>query len=134
MNVFLSYERDGQDLATSLRTQLSMAGFEVWDPTTGLLPGDNFGTSIEAALEKSEAMVVVLTPQALRSPFTDREIQFALGSPRYKNRLIPVVTKGSIKAPWADYVQVVDASERSPSQVGRVVIDALKKSAVQPSH
>jgi len=134
MNVFLSYAMDDRDLAESLRTQLSKAGFEVWDPIVGLLPGDNVGTQIETALEKSEAMVVVVSPESQKSPFVNSEIQFALGSPRYKNRLIPVVTRGSIQAPWTDYVKVIEATGRSAYQVGRMVVDALNKSAVQPTH
>jgi hypothetical protein len=133
MNVFLSYAAEDQDLADSLRSQLSKAGFEVWDPIARLLPGDNVGTQIEAALEKSEAMVVLLSPKSQRSPFVNSEIQFALGSPRYKNRLIPVLVQGSTDAPWTDYVDVINAATRSPDQVGRMVVDALKKSAVSSS-
>jgi TIR domain len=133
MNVFLSYATEDQDLADSLRTHLSKAGFEVWDPIAQLLPGDNVGTQIEAALEKSEAMVVLLSPKSQRSPFVNSEIQFALGSSRYKNRLIPVLVQGSIDVPWIEYVDVINAATRSPDQVGRLVVDALKKSPIQAS-
>jgi hypothetical protein len=127
MNVFLSYASDDRDYAKSLYTQLVQAGFEVQDPQTSSLPGDNVGKEIGAALEKSDAMVVVVTPQSQKSPFVTGEIQFALGSSRYKNRLIPVLVEGSIKAPWADYVQVINAAGRSATHVGRMVVDALNK-------
>ena len=43
------------------------------------------------ALEESGAMVVLLTPAAIRSPDVRRNIEYALGAKNYSNRLIPVV-------------------------------------------
>ena len=55
------------------------------------MPGDNFGHEIARALEESEAMVVLLTPEALHSPWVKWEIESALSGTRYRNRLIPVL-------------------------------------------
>lgn len=101
MNIFLSYASDDRDYAQSLYSYLVAAGFNVEDPLEKHFPGDNVGKQIGSALEKSDAMVVVVTPEAQKSPFVNSEIQFALGSSRYKNRLIPVLIEGSIEAPWA---------------------------------
>jgi len=91
MDVFLSYADADQKLAADLASYLTRAGFVVRDPLKESLPGDNIGSQIETALEKSDAMVVLLSPDASRSQYVNSEIQYALGSPQYKNRLIPVV-------------------------------------------
>ena len=60
------------------------------DPDLNLLPGDNWAADVARALEESAAMVVLLTPNGITSPWVRREIMYALGTKRYSNRLIPV--------------------------------------------
>ena len=55
------------------------------------MPGDNLGHEVARALEESQAMVVLLTPEALHSPWVKWEIECALSGTRYRNRLIPVL-------------------------------------------
>ena len=131
MNVFLSYASSDQKLVNHLRAYLMKAGFKVWDPLVNSFPGDNLGTQIETALEESDAMVVILSPESQQSPFVNSEIHFALGSPRFKNRLILVLVEGSADVPWAQYVPIVNAKGRSGSRIGHLVVDALKKTAVK---
>ena len=47
-------------------------------------------------------MVVLLSPNALRSSAVRREIDYALGEQRYSNRLIPVLPKelNEEEIPW----------------------------------
>ena len=63
----------------------------MWDPDLNHLPGDNWAAMVGRALEESEAMVVLLTPAAVDSPYVKREIEYALGARNYSNRLVPVV-------------------------------------------
>jgi hypothetical protein len=133
MYVFLSYAMDDRKWAEALADYLMQEGFEVWDPATNVLPGDNPGTEVEKALENSEAMVVVLSPKSMRSHAVNSEIQYALGSSRFKNRLIPVLIGGKVEAPWADFVQVIQAAGRDEKKVGHLVADSLRKSAVKSS-
>ena len=68
---------------------------EVWDAAREILPGDNWAQQVSNALQESEAMVVLLTPDAVRSQWVRwemrRDIEYALGEKRFRRRLIPVV-------------------------------------------
>lgn len=94
MKVFISHSHSDAPLAATISKGLQDKGFEVWDPDLNLLPGDNWAAEIARALEESQAMVVLLTPNSVSSSNVKREIEFALGSKNYRNRLIPVVIGG----------------------------------------
>lgn len=100
MRVFLSYGLKDKDSAKELSKRLSAVGFEVWDEDQEILPGDNWALKLGAALEESEAMIVLLSPEGVKSPSVRREIQYALGSPKYKGRLIPVIVQPTENIPW----------------------------------
>ena len=91
MQVFLSHSHADAPLAAKVTSALSTRGLDVWDLDAQLLPGDNWAAEVARALEQSEAMVVLLTPQAVQSKHVMREMEYALGSKRYSHRLIPVV-------------------------------------------
>jgi hypothetical protein len=131
MDVFLSYADADQNWATELSTHLKREGFVVRDPLKDSFPGDNIGKEIESALEESEAMVVLLSPEASQSRYVSSGIQYALGSLRYKNRLIPVVVRGSTNQPWTRFVPVLKVGRRSAAEVGRLVVDTLTASTAQ---
>ena len=56
-----------------------------------IMPGDNWAAILGSALQESQAMVVLLTPDAIRSKWVPWEIEYALGQIRFRERLIPVV-------------------------------------------
>ena len=93
MKVFISHAHDERDQAIVRRIAegLRGQGLEVWYDEWEIWPGENFAEKISQALEESQAMVVVLTPNALRSPWVRREVEYALGSESYSGRLIPVI-------------------------------------------
>src|SRR2546427_13069892 len=90
MKVFISHATTDTDLAKRIIDGLKASGFQVWDPSE-VLPGDNWGAKLGEALEDSDAMVVLLTPNSLKSPNVTSEVGFALGNRNYKGRIIPVL-------------------------------------------
>ena len=90
MKVFISYAHSDAALAKKIVATLAAAGLEVWDDRE-ILPGDNWAEQVAQALKESEAMVVLLTPEATRSRWVRHEIEYALGEARYSKRLIPVL-------------------------------------------
>jgi len=99
MRVFLSHSHKDGELARELVSRLAAEGFRVWDDAE-LVPGDNWALAIGKALEESDAMIVLLSPDAARSDSVVREVEYALTSPRYKNRLLPVVVRPTARIPW----------------------------------
>ena len=94
MQVFISYSQQDEEWASKIRKVLEKEGLDVWDEGREILPGDNWAEKVGEALQESEAMVVLLTPNSPRSTNVKREIEYALGEKRYKDRLIPVIVGG----------------------------------------
>jgi len=90
MKIFISHSHKDDVLARKIADSLKTAGFNVWDDTDEIMPGDNWAAKIAEGLRESEAMVVLLTPAALESTWVRREIEYALGEAGYNKRLIPV--------------------------------------------
>lgn len=95
MKVFISHTHSDQGLAHKVAAILEQAGLEVWDATREILPGDNWAQEVSNALQESQAMVVLLTPDSVRSEWARWEmrwdIEYALTRKRFRRRLIPVV-------------------------------------------
>jgi hypothetical protein len=125
--VFLSYAQRDDKLAQALRTELEKGGFEVWDAAARLAPGDNWALEQGKALEDAKAMVVLLSPAALASDHVQREIDYALGEPRFKGRLIPVVVRPVKEIPWILETLQVLRIDADPERGSRRVLDALKR-------
>jgi hypothetical protein len=91
-------------IARQLAHRLSEAGLKVWIPEDEILPGDNWAKKVGQALEESDLMVVLVTPQAFESEWLKEEIQYALTAGHYKGRLIPVffgsASEASSDVPW----------------------------------
>ena len=79
----------------------------MWDTDLDVLPGDNWAAEVGRALEESEAMVVLLTADAINSPNVKREIEYALGAKRYSNRLIPVAVGDRERLPTHEIPWIV---------------------------
>lgn len=105
MKVFINYSSKDEALATKIVKSLEDAGLEAWYKKREILPGDNWAEKIASALKESNAMVVLVTPDALDSDAVQGSISYALVESAFKNRLIPVIVEESEdllidKLPW----------------------------------
>ena len=100
MRVYLSYDESDSKFAAELRNRLIDVGFEVWNPQTELAPGSNWLKETGRALERANAIVFVLSKRAVRSSSIQREIDHALTSKRFANRVFPVVIDDDVEVPW----------------------------------
>ena len=87
-------------MAQELAEALSEQGIHVSEPSTRVLQGDNFASSIASALKSADRMVVILTPNSVKSPLLQNEIAYALKRPRFKNNVVPVITGKVESYPW----------------------------------
>jgi len=85
MNVFISYSSTDKELARQIADALRNASFQVWNDTQ-IFPGDNWAELIANELRESDAMVVLLTPNSVDSPYINAEVGYALGEQGYKGR------------------------------------------------
>jgi hypothetical protein len=130
MNVFLSYTEADAKWAGQLRAALASAGYEVWNPAADLEPGHNWHLEVGRALERSDAMVVLLSPSSVHSPSVVSEIEYALSDARFRGRLIPVLVKPTADIPWIlRRLPLVRATKDAAETAERIAV-ALGKSPV----
>ncbi len=130
MQVFISYAHKDEAIAKEISSQLSEAGLKVWLGARELLPGENWSLGVGKALERSNAMVVLLSPDAVKSEVVRREVAFALASPRYEERVVPVVIRPTKEVPWfLARLQAIQGfgGSRMSKQIAQKIADALKK-------
>jgi TIR domain-containing protein len=127
--VFLSYASADAEFARGLGAQLRRLGFSVWDSAIDLLPGDNWGKELGKALEHADSMVVLVSRDAARSPWVQKEIEYALGEPRFKGRLVPVLIEHAPDAPWILRTLEQVPAAGGPEQAGERVASVLRAHA-----
>ncbi len=126
LKVFLSYAKRDDKLAQALRAELEMGGFEVWDPAAKLSPGDNWGLELGKGLRDADGGLALAGRSCLRARYK-REIDYALGEPRFKGRVIPVVVRAVKELPWILETLHVLRIDADPDRGSRRVLEALKR-------
>ena len=128
MNVFISYSQTDAKWAEVLRSGLADAGFAVSDPVGDMCAGENLHLEVGKALARADAMVVVLSPDSAASPFVRSEIEYALSSPQFRDRLIPVLVKPTEDIPWILRKQQFIRATKNMDETVHRVAEALHKS------
>jgi hypothetical protein len=115
-----------------LASCLKQSGLKVWDRSVQTLPGDNWALKTGEALEASDALVVLLSPGVGKSETIVRTVQYALGSERFQNRLIPVMVRPTTKFPWI--LKDLQVERGNPTEVGKHIVERLRKTGSQQLH
>ena len=123
MSVFVSYSSTDQKWAKELISHLIGEGLKVRDPRSEFFPGDNWSLEIGKALESSNALVLLVSPSAMKSESFRRETEYALGSKRFRDRLIPVIVKDTPKLPWI--LRHLNPEKGDPSRVSKRILKRL---------
>lgn len=74
--VFISYSRADEGFARRLATDLDRLGAEVWIDVDDIPPGVNWSTAIQQGLDTCDALVLVISPDALASKNVEDEWQY----------------------------------------------------------
>lgn len=127
MRVFISHSDEDQDRIRELVRQLENEGLDVFYDANEVFPGDNWAAKVGKAIESSQAMVVVLTEGASRSQRVQRDIQYALSSLKYKNRLITVVVDKSAEVPSIlKRLPLIEVRRNNLTEAGKRVAEELR--------
>jgi hypothetical protein len=100
VKVFISYSGADEKWADRLRAALAKHDVQVWDPGLQIAPGENWALKYGKALENADAVVVLLSPDSVKSDWVRHEIQYAVSSPHFRDRLIGVVVRPTDDIPW----------------------------------
>lgn len=129
VNVFISHAEKDRTYATSLGSALAGAGLRVSE-SRNVQPGDNWALKIGQALAKADAVVILISPDSVASDWVQREIEFAISSPRFKGRLIPLLVRPTPEVPWIlqELPQWLEAD--NPSVDAKKIVRLLKERMV----
>ena len=83
--IFISYSRKDISFVEKMAGDLKNAGLEVWYDVSGLAGGAHWRREIENAINNSQFIVVVLSPDSIESDWVEREFLFA------SNRKRPII-------------------------------------------
>ncbi len=123
--IFISHAAGERAFARQLAAELTRAGLNPWLSEDKVLPGENIHLAIGQALEASDALVVLLSPEAAQSPTLTYEVSYALGAQRFANRVIPVMVHRTSEMPWILERFGVIVADRGVKPVARQVAERL---------
>jgi len=109
MKVYISYTHEDEKYAFLIANRLRESGHEVWIDKWALSAGDNLIQKINEGLKETDALIVIVSKNALRSKWVMHEFSaFALDDlSSKKSRIIPVlVDNSSVPQYLARYVYV----------------------------
>jgi TIR domain len=128
MEVFVSYAHSDTPIARAVAKGLTEEGYKVALADDDFASGDNWALKIGEALERSRALVVLLSPDAVKSDHVRRELEFALTSPQFAHRIFPVMIRPTRGVPWILRKLNMLVTGQNPNEVRKAVLDALRKS------
>jgi TIR domain-containing protein len=128
MKIFLSYASQDQESAQMLTKKLEAKGHQVWDPERDLISGSDWASTLMKEMKSAEAMIVLLSPEAVDSRWVSHEIEYALGAKRLQDRLIPVLVRPTKKIPWIlRELQLVKLGD-NPEKATQEILERLQHS------
>ena len=86
--IFISYSRKDTDFVRKLAGDLEKAGYDVWWDITDLRGGDDWVRQIPTAIEASQFVIVVLSPNSIASEWVEKEYTQALS---LRKKIIPIM-------------------------------------------
>jgi hypothetical protein len=86
--IFISYSRVDSDFVDRLEADLRSRGFDTWVDRRRLEGGQDWASEIEHAIDRSDLMLVALSPEAEASPWVKLEYERALSDAK---PLIPLI-------------------------------------------
>lgn len=131
MQIYLRYAKSDEAFARNLSSQLAKRGLSVWSAYEEVLPGDNMWLRTGEALKKSRAMIVLISPDSMRSEHVRREIEYAPGDTNYQGRVFPVQVRPTKNVPWIfEKFRTFDAKQGA-ARISGSIADALKKKSAR---
>jgi hypothetical protein len=93
-DVFISYASEDEEFVDRLRGALGRRGREVWVYTEGILPADEWKIAAHEAIERSDALLFVMSKPSLASGPCVGELAYAFS---LEKRVIPVCIDEAVK-------------------------------------
>jgi hypothetical protein len=127
-NIFLSYSSKDRQPVERLAEKLKAQGFEVWTDRE-ILPGEDWQSAIETALDQASVFLFILSENSLGAPWQELELGMALRSAvgQSKKTVIPVLLGGADPAALPLFLQNRQPIEIDPAEEERAVALIVQK-------
>jgi hypothetical protein len=102
--IFLSYSRRNKEYASQLQQQLRSQDLHAWRDETNIPGSAEWAAVIEAAIERMDALVVIVTPESAVSEWVEKECTAFL---RNRKPIIPYISDPSIKSKLPKYLSPI---------------------------
>jgi CheY-like chemotaxis protein len=109
VGVFISYSHEDRLTANLFSQRVEEMGFRTWIDFTELKGGDEWKKSIDRALTQSVAMLVLLTPESVRSSWVQYEVERAQ---EYNCTVIPLMMRYTPLPAFLDHLHYIDFRDR----------------------
>ncbi|MBZ0283267.1 MAG: toll/interleukin-1 receptor domain-containing protein [Anaerolineae bacterium] len=132
-HVFISYShKDGEKHLRNLISKLKEDGFDeaVWIDHNDILSGEDWRLSIDDALATASCVVIVVTPEAIKSHFVTYEWAWAVGN---GTNVVPLLfeTTSQDPHPLHDRQQYIDCREEIPNDLSSRLKQFSKMSSLE---
>ncbi len=88
--VFISYSKEDMAIQEKVRKRMMREGVTVWVNTVDIPTAEDFQVAINRGIEKTDNIVLLLSPNALASSYCQQECAYAR---RYHKRIIPLLVQ-----------------------------------------
>lgn len=107
--IFISYAHVDGDFAEILRMKLTDASYDIWIDRAGLKAGNDWRQGIEDAIKNSSALLLIMSPESITSPYVTFEWAFAYG---VGVQIIPILYRPCDLHPKLESWQYLDFTHR----------------------
>lgn len=117
--LYLAYTREDALFTIQLVEDLQAVGVDVWLDINEIPAGADWDTAQQAAIEASEGLIVVLSPEAMKRDHMRREIQNAF------DRRKAIYLAVARRSPWRDWLNglpVADFTDHYESGLNELVL------------
>jgi hypothetical protein len=130
MFVFISHGDADREFASEIADSLRASGIDTWLDARDVEPGANWLRSAARALDRADAMILILSAATSESPELRKAFEFAITTRRLENRLVSIERRvpGQLpfRYPWIlrDLPFIKEAQD--PRRAANEVIKLLK--------
>ena len=121
--VFISYDRNDGDFAQLMALQLEKSGIKSWVDTNELDVGTSWREEIDKGIQKSAAIIVIMSPEARKSEYVTYEWAYAWGRGM---KVIPIMIKQTTLHARLQSLQYMDFTDRSKRPWDKLIQSIMK--------
>lgn len=120
--LYLAYTREDALFTVQLAEDLSALGVDVWLDINEIAAGADWASAQQAAIEASEGLIVVLSPEAMQRDHMRREIEQAF---KRRKAIFLAVARRSPWRDWLNGLPVADFTEQYEAGLDHLVLNIM---------